>query len=260
MSIINIEHYTQSDGMRTIKVFLSPTKKFPEGKNFFYTNESFISFVNAYDWRLANRFGFVYVVTKVDGKEYYFHEMVFAEIYKRELCNGFYVTHRNAVGYDNVFENLFVNTPYHCNYSNGFQKLYHYDASSRLWIPDIPAVVSNVVIQNSLREDDVLMTVSDYERLLATSNACNNFFNILNYRRGDKSERVLDAERKGEITREMAVLVNASQYVENAWYFLRFPHLYDYLCVINGTSIPKYELNSIGQMIDVKTKQPLCPI
>lgn len=261
MAIVNVEHYTQDNGARIIKVFLTPTKKFPEGKNYLFTNESLYPLVKSYDWRLVNRSGSVFVVTKVEGKEHYFHDMYLTEIKNRCNCDGLSVTHINGVGYDNVTNNLFVNMPYRYNLAaNGFQKLYHYDASSGLWLADIPNTNGGMGAVCAPREDDVLMRISSFERLREASNPGCHTFNFLRYRRCGESERILDAERKGEIASDMAVLLHASQYVNNAWYILRFPHLYDFICGVNAFPVPKYAHDSTGQMIDAATGKPLCPI
>ena len=49
-----IKTYRQKDGVDILKVFLKPTKNFPEGRNYFYTDVIAEDLVNQYCWYLEN--------------------------------------------------------------------------------------------------------------------------------------------------------------------------------------------------------------
>lgn len=231
-----------------LKVILKPTKKFPYG--YFYTdnNEVALNLVKNYSWCLSKQGKIIRVSTQsYGGIMLYFHQ----EYAKRIL--GYYpdyLDHINGLEIDNRDDNLNVvtiqqntrNKPsigYKIGINNLFQPHYALDGK--------------VYFRGSYRTEP--------EALLAVFSLRQQVYSDYDYsfyldRRDD--EDILDAELTRKITTQQAIYLHVKRYVSiNPWYAYRY-NLFTY-CQANQITIPSFELDNQGFMINPVTKQRLCP-
>lgn len=258
MSVLRKEYYTQLNGVEVIKVILTPTKVFSNG--YFYAPREAESLIDSFCWYLSksskNR---LQVVAGVNNegtyKNYLFHKELF-RFYHGYDCQED-IDHFNMIEFDNIDQNLNA-VSHQQNQFNHFTKgyLYHkgfnhfqarYKLNGRNYYPfsithkeDEACTQANHVDQVILREE----LGDEYYR-----------FDFLKYRRD--SEDILDLERQGIISEEEATYQHILRYSNNAWYYLRFG-LQDYF-EQNNIPVPKYDLDENGFMIDINTRQRLCP-
>lgn len=256
MAVSKIEEYRQQNGVCILKVFLKPTKKFPNG--FFYAPSEALSLVKKYDWYLKQSGNGVYVVAhavSVYDKNKYFHKELFKFYQGYDWQED--IEHINMIEFDNTDNNLNAVSRQQNNY-NKFTKGYNYRNDCSGFQP-LVTINSKPYRPYSVtyREDEACMKQNYLEQVCLREYLGTDFyiFDFLKYRRG--SEDLLDLERTGIISEEEATYRHILRYKDNAWFYLRY-NLEDYFKQYH-IPVPKYSLDEQGFMIHPITGQKLCP-
>lgn len=230
-----------------LKVILKPTKNFPEGSNYFYTDASARELVEAHSWFLEKCSSSTYVIRHDDSGTIRFH----VEYMQRLNDFGLDVDHINRVGLDNRACNLRLGT-HKQNLKNSSCKGYNYIVKKSRFRIRISFDDKNKDVGMRLNEVDAM-------KLFYTSSV--KYYGEFNYnflldRKNDLD--ILDDELTCKITTEEATFRHVMRYAkDNAWYVYRYG-LEDYFSS-RGIQIPTFELDSQGYMIDTITKERLCP-
>lgn len=252
-----IEEYKQMNGVCILKVFLKPTKKFPNG--YFYAPSEAIELVKKYNWLLHQVGNRVAIIAHAGSGYYdktiYFHKELF------KFYQGYdwqeEIDHISLVEIDNVDDNLNAVTRQQ-NGFNRFTKGYSYDNNRGHFQPQI-VINSRHYRPYSVihREDEACILQNRLEQVDLKSILGTNYymFDFKKYRRG--SEDILDLERTGQISEEEAVYRHIMGYSQNAWFYLRY-NLEDYFRQYH-IPVPKYSLDTDGFMVHPVTGQRLCP-
>lgn len=249
MSVLNIETYS-----KYIKVILKPTKNFPEGKNFFYTdnNDIAINLVKNYPWGLlSNKSGRISVMANLTYSSNSFNREYALALTGKDLGN---IAFLNSVGFDCRECNLEpMSRKYYIRnqITKGYEVIEqygHFYFGTKMIITD-NHTYSGLGAKN---EFEVIKLVNLREKELYSD----FYFDFKRYRRG--SEDILDKEICDIYTPEQATYEHVKRHVEsNPWYAYRFG-LEDY-CKENGIVIPDFDLDKDGFMIDKITGKKLCP-
>ena len=257
MSVIKIEEYTQQNGVDILKVYCKPTKKFPEGKNFFYAPAEAIGLVNKFTWNLCQKKNRHCITVIANINNMYtttFHQELF------KFYHGYYwnkdIDHINMIDYDNTDSNLNAVSSSQNRY-NTFRKGYSYIKGKNYFRAEVFTMKIIYPFGVTRGEDTVCRQQShlEHNELKDFHNNVWYMFDFKKYRRG--SEDILDLERTGQISEEEAIYRHILRYSENAWYMLRYG-LEEYYKE-NHIPIPKYSLDADGFMIHPITGQKLCP-
>ena len=250
MAVQRIEHYTQQDGRRILKVILKPTKKYPNG--YFYVDICFEDLVRSRSWHINPR---GYVVSAIG-----FHNNRRKSLLHKEIafrCLGRYpnyIDHENGLEFDNIGANLTEVTSQQNSRnkrSRGYLigRICKSDGSQ--FQPKITLNEKNIRDTSVRREDEACIKQFQFE----STNYSDYNYDFLKDRRGDAD--IVDLERKGIISTDEATFRHVMRYAENnAWYVWRF-NLFDYFAE-HGVPIPVYSLNKEGRMVD-EYGQILCP-
>lgn len=253
------EFYRQKDGTDIIKVYTKPTKKFPEGANYFYVDAEDENVVDLYTWCLILH-GKQPIVTARYGMMYGYRTTL---LIHRELAHkhiGYYpscIDHINRLEIDNTDANLNKVT----KQQNGFNRAsrgYLIDKRHNSFQPRILFNGTNLYPFSSVRTEIEACILqhqieTDYLKSLMKENYCQ--YNFLSDRRNDLG--ILELERTGQISAEEATYRHVLRYAGNAWYFYRYG-LQEYF-KDNNIPIPTYDLDKNGCMIHPVTGQKLCP-
>ena len=252
MSVSHVEQCANG----VIKVILKPTKAFPEGSNFFYTDEQALPVVERYTWCLLKHDKRVYVIANSYREKKYFHrEYMFGLL---GYCPN-YIDHINGIDMDNTAMNLkavtnqqnILNKP-----SRGYEI---YKRKDSFGFKPVIAFSSQLIRPFSCvdNERDVCILQYRAEHEILRYKLGDDFYqyNFLLDRRNDLD--ILDAERTGRISQEEAIYRHVLRYADNAWYFYRY-NLTDYFSQHN-IPVPNYKLNESGRMIHPITGNLLCP-
>lgn len=195
---------------------------------------------------LTDRGTTVYVQAYVDGQLAIFHQAYAKYL---GITTPVIIDHENGVGIDNRDLNLNI-VSFTSNNRNIQRKGYSIkDGYFRV----------RVYVDGS--ELYIGRYTTELSALRALANAINKYYtnykyNFLLDRRGDLD--ILDDKLTGKITAEEATFHHVMHYArDNAWYVYRYG-LEDYFNS-RGIQIPAFELDSQGYMIDVNTKERLCP-
>lgn len=250
MSVLRIEPYTTLSGDKILKVILKPTKVFPVGKNYFYTdnNPVALSLVSSYNWCLIISGKNIYVLaTTHDRKTIRFHQE-----YANKVL-GYYPTcidHINGVELDNRDSNLNIVT--HRQNSRNKPSIGYQVSANNLFQPQY-ALDYKLRLRGSYK--------SEPEALLATYQLRQEVYADYDYnfylnRRSDLD--ILDLEMTGQITSQQAIYLHVKRYAENnPWYIYRY-NLFEY-CKANNIMIPSFTLDKDGFMINPATGTKFCP-
>lgn len=256
MSVIRVEEYTMKNSEKVLKVILKPTKNFPEGKNFFYTDDNEITreLIENYTWCLHQCGKNIKVINIVNthwsGRK---PLLLFHSEYANKVL-GYYsdcLDHINGLEFDNRDINLNVVTTQQNN-RNRPSVGYNYIASHNYFQPYY-AIDSKLYHRGNYK--------SEPEALIATFKLREEVYSDYNYdflldRREDID--IVDLELTGQISTEEATYLHVKKYVfNNPWYVYRY-NLFDY-CQAHNIIIPDFILDNQGFMIDPITKSRLCP-
>lgn len=248
MSVIKIEIYEN-----ILKVILKSTKKFPEGENYFYTDNTKLArqLVENYSWYLSKHGKNIYVVanihTDVGWKTLCFHKE-YRELLDNILAD--YIDHINGVGIDN--RNCNLNTVNQQKNTRNKPSIGYQIGCNNCFIPNYK-LDGKTYNRGSYKTEP--------EALLAINSIRQQVFNDYDYnfyldRRDFKA--ILTQELEGILSHEEATYIRIKTLVENnPWYAYRY-NLFDY-CSSNSISIPSFELDNEGFMISPVTKERLCP-
>lgn len=255
MSVQRIESYTTQSGDKVLKVILKPTKNFPEGKNFFYTDDNEITreLIENYTWCLVQQGNNIYVIAMLGSpntgqKRLYFHQE-----YAKEVL-GFYsdcIDHIDRLEINNRNYNLNIVTNQQ-NVRNQPTIGYRFDTRCKVFQPYF--IINNKTYYRGSFK-------SEPEALIATFKLREEVYSDYNYnflldRREDID--IVNLELTGQISTEEATEMHIRRYVElNPWYVYRY-NLFDY-CQAHNIVIPDFTLDEQGFMISPVTKERLCP-
>ena len=253
----SIKEYQQVNGVCILKVFLKPTKKFPNG--YFYTPSEAIDLVQKYTWCLHQHRNRVQVVAHT-GSDYcrkiiLFHKELFRFYQGYDWQED--IDHINLIEFDNTDGNL--NAILHQqNLYNTFVRGYIYGNNQGTFRPKV-VINSKHYRPYSVvyREDEACILQNRLEQvdLKSLSGTHYYMFDILKYRRG--YEDILDLERTGKISEEEATREVVRSFEDNAWFYLRY-NLAEYF-KDNHIAVPEYRLDAEGFMVHPITNQKLCP-
>lgn len=242
MAVERIEEYGD-----VLKIILKSTIQFPIG--YFYTDNNQIAkqLVESYSWYLHKVKNNIYVEAHKGQKKIRFHKE-----YVYLLLNYYtdYIDHINGLGIDNREVNLNIVTNSY-NRRN-IQSLGYRFATRHCFQPRYNLDGKHFNSDSYKTEPEVL---------IATCHLRGEIYSDYNYnffldRRNDLD--ILDLELTKKITTQEAIYLHVKRYVEsNPWYAYRY-NLFDY-CKENNIKIPDFELDTEGFMIDINTKQRLCP-
>lgn len=240
----------------TLKVILKPTKKFPDGRNYFYCDSEDIDLVQSKCWCLYQTGKSICVVATNNWRNIYkFHREL---AFKHLSYYPDYLDHLNGLEFDNIDNNLNIVTPQQ-NSFNKPTKGYKFDKRSNLFIPRL---VFNGIHKEPYSTTHLEVDVCQLQYLAETAYLRNlmqedyYMYDFLKDRRGDLD--ILDLERTKKISSEEATYRHVKRYVEgNAWYVYRYG-LEDY-CKEHHIAIPDFDLDEQGFMVDKITRKKLCP-
>lgn len=265
-----IKTYRQKDGVDILKVFLKPTKNFPEGRNYFYTDVIAENLVNQYCWYLENSgiknprtYVLSHVTGDADANRIQFHRELY-KVYSGVDAGDLIIDHMSMVELDNIDNNLTAVTSQQNMYNRflkGYQVTsYSYQSNhSKYFTPCIGIGGRNYRPYGftSRKEDEACILQRKLETEWLQEQLGSNIysFDLLEYRRG--SLDILDLERTGQITHEEANYRHILKYADNAWYYLRY-NLEDFFKE-HHIPVPEYSLDDEGYMIDKITGKKLCP-
>lgn len=255
MSVIRVEEYTTKNSEKVLKVILKPTKNFPEGKNFFFTDDNDITreLIESYTWGLSERNNNLYIVAKTSSLYEVRKTIKFHQEYAYRLLDYYpdYIDHINLLSIDNRDINLNVVNAKQ-NRLNTQSKGYTFSVKRSYFRPNYN-LDGKTYHRGSFK--------SEPEALIATFKLREEVYSDYNYnflldRREDID--IVDLELTGQISTEEATEMHIRRYVElNPWYAYRY-NLFDY-CQAHNIVIPDFILDSQGFMIDPITKSKFCP-
>lgn len=257
-----IEEYRQQNGVDILKVILKPTKKFPEGKNYFYAPSEARSLVEKYTWFLhAEGKNQAYVIAGVYSTYHcstiYFHAKLFG-FYNNYAWQGD-IDHRDIIEYDNTEQNLEPVT----SQQNNFNKLtrgyvFNIKRKPASFTARIKIEGKDYYPYSAVRNEVDVCNAQNYAEQVCLREKLGTqyyMFDFKKYRRG--SQDILDLERTGQISEEEAIYKHILRYSNNAWYYYRYG-LQDYFKQYH-IPIPQYSLDEYGFMTHPITGQKLCP-
>lgn len=228
-----------------LKVILKPTKSFPEGSNYFYTDASARELVEMRGWCLAKRLNSVYPVAKFNGIQLEFHK-AYANFLGVEAQ---VIDHINTVCIDNRDVNMNVVT----TKENSINRRFKSYCKVRQYFR-VHTVIDDVRKSRGYFKNEFEVIKAVYE--IRKKYYADYDYNFLLDRSGDLD--ILDDELTGRITSEEATFRHVMRYAkDNAWYVYRYG-LEEYFNS-RGIKIPTFELDYQGYMIDTITKERLCP-
>lgn len=234
------------------KIMLTPTARYPEGKNYFYIDTKDLDLIirdgRHMGWYLkGTECGNVYPRCLISGKGYYFHQVI-----GRKYL-GFVpecIDHYNGVTIDNTDRNLNVVT--HTQNSRNIRCRGYKFSNVRCFTVYLKV---NGVYEKSYgfkREDEAAYFRGYYERTFWT-----DYGYDFSADRRDELD-LLELELSGKISSEEATYRHViNKAANNAWYLLRY-NLFDYFREYN-ISEPKYSIDNIGRMVDINSGALLCP-
>jgi hypothetical protein len=237
------------------KVTAKPTKRFPDGHNYFYIDSCDMNLVQAFKWYFVCADSRENIVASYRDSTINLHkEVYFAHTGERPR----YVLKRTGVFFDIVSENLVGAT----NTNYGFYKVtrgYSKINSS----PDSFLVCTEVNKKNKNAfgvvhsEADACVQRRYFEEhmlkdLIPDYNP-NTVYSFLLDRRNDLD--ILDLERTGQISKDEGTYRHVMRYADNAWYYYRY-NLVEYF-KDNNIPTPTYDLDENGFMIDTITRKRL---
>lgn len=255
MSVIRVEEYTMKNSEKVLKVILKPTEKFPEGKNFFYTDDNEITreLIENYTWCLVQQGNNTYVIAMLGSpntgqKRLYFHQE-----YAKEVL-GFYsdcIDHIDRLEINNRNYNLNIVTNQQ-NVRNQPTIGYRFDTRCKVFQPYF--IINNKTYYRGSFK-------SEPEALIATFKLREEVYSDYNYNfLEDRRDYIhlLDQECRGTISHEESSYLRAKELIEsNPWYVYRY-NLFDY-CQAHNIVIPDFTLDEQGFMTDINTGKRLCP-
>lgn len=259
MSVLHKEYYTQKNGTEIIKVILKSTKVFPEG-GYFYCPREAESLVDGYTWFLdKNGKNKVVVMARIcnggTNKTLYFHKELFRFYQGYDYQED--IDHISLVEIDNTDNNLNAVTRQQ-NSFNTYSKGYFYRKRDKYFQAQYK-LNDKVYLPFSVtyKEDEACKQANEIDKVILKEELGDQYykFDFLKYRRDSKD--ILDLERTGKITEQEATYRHILKYSNNAWYYLRFG-LQEYFKQ-NNIPVPEYSLDEQGFMVDVITRQKLCP-
>lgn len=254
--IERIEEYKQVNGVDILKVICKPTAKFPNG-SYFYAPAEALSLVQNYNWFLHQAGNKVQVIAKVGSgcvKNICFHKELF-KFYQGYDWNG-EIDHINMIEYDNTDNNLNAISSSQNNY-NKFVKGYFYHNRDKCFQPRIVIDSRHYYPFSAVHREDDACILQNNEQIYLRDKLGTDYymFDFKKYRRG--SEDILDLERTGKISEEVATYMHILKYADNAWYYLRYD-LREYFREYH-IPVPKYSIDEQGFMVHSITGQRLCP-
>lgn len=231
-----------------LKVILKPTKKFPYG--YFYTDNNQIArqLIESYNWYLHRHNKNTYVETRTYGQV----RLLFHQEYAKKILGYYpsYLDHINGVEIDNRDYNLNAVTSQQNN-RNKHTIGYCY-VQSKIFVPKY-VLNYKTIFRGSYKSEPEALLATYHLRQQVYADYDYNFFLD---RRDD--EDILDAELTRKITTQQAIYLHVKRYAgTNPWYVYRY-NLFAY-CQANQITIPSFELDNQGFMINPVTKQRLCP-
>ena len=251
MAVQRVESYTTQSGDKVLKIILKPTKNFPEGKNFFFTDDNEITreLIESYTWCLHQCGKNIYVVAVTYGQVI----LRFHQEYAKQVLGYYsdYLDHINGLSSDNRDINLnIVNNQQ--NIRNRPTVGYNFDSRYNYFQPSYK--LNNIKYYRGSHK-------TEPEALLATSHIREEVYSDYNYNFLEDRrnfEHLVDKEVKSIITHKEANYIRAKQLIEsNPWYVYRY-NLFGY-CKENNIKIPEFKLDSQGFMIHPVTRERLCP-
>lgn len=256
MAVEKKEYYRQKDGQGIIKVYTKPTKKFPEGANYFYVDTEDEDIVDSYSWNLSQSGKLTIVVASYNMLGYrttYIHqELAHKHLSYYPNC----IDHISGVDIDNVDSNLNVVTQQQ-NIFNKSARGYSFDKHRNSFQPQI-CFNGNILhpfgsVKTEVEACQLAHLVeTDYLKSLMKDEYY--MYDFLEDRRNDLD--ILDLERTGIISHEESVYRHVLKYAGNAWYYYRYG-LQEYF-KDNKIPVPAFALDANGLMVDNITGQKLC--
>lgn len=246
-----IEQYKQKDGTDVLKVFIKPTKAFPQG-DFFYCDADAIDLVKSYSWCLHKR-GKQGKNICVSAYTYGQVTLLFHQEYTYKILgyNPDYLDHINGIEFDNRDINLNVVTQQQ-NARNKPTKGYDFITKESKFRFQYNSLNKLCYGGRADTEPEICLLVSNFLKEVYSDYN----YDFLEDRRD--YIHLLDQECRGIISHEEANYLRAKQLIENnPWYVYRYD-LFDY-CKENKIVIPNFSLDSEGFMVSPVTGKRLCP-
>ena len=247
MSVERIEQYKD-----TLKVILKPTKKFPEGRNYFYCDSEDIDLVQSHSWHLEQ--GNTNICVRAINSfriSYRFHREL---AYKYLGYYPKYLDHISGVEFDNIDSNL-NEVSLNQNIRNRVVK--NYIKTKNKFRVRSSAYSVAVITQQANTEIEACQIAYSIETSYLKELMGNQYYmyDFLKDRRNDLN--ILDLERTGVISQDEATYQHVLRYADNAWFYYRYG-LEDYFRQ-HHILVPSYSLDEQGFMIHPVTGQKLCP-
>lgn len=243
--VTGIEKFTQKDGLEVLKVWLSPTKEFPNGSFFYCEARDYDLVVSHLNWSISDpKQPYVLAgASRVSAVSYYRFHLEVARKYCNELPEA--IDHYNGVEFDCVNRPNLFSVSTEQNGRNKRSKGYVISASGSFRallilgreMLEPYSTVRNEVQVLALRNQLEQKYLSDYN------------YNFLADRRTDLD--LLMHEREGQWTKEQVIREYLTRH-NNPWFFFR----YDLREVYQqyGLSFPQegkdYWLDSEGFMVN----------
>ena len=254
MAVERIEYYTQKDGQEVLKIILKPTKSFPEGRNYFYTdvNDTVQDLIENHTWHLNKSHDAIYVKAHLHTPATGMKTIQFHTEYAFKLLGYYpdYIDHIDRLEIDNRNINLNVVTNQQ-NQRNRPVKGYVFNSKYNNFRPKCSINGEKHIGNVYYTEPEVLQVTYNLHRQFYSDYD----YNFLKDRRNDLD--ILDLELTGQISSEEATYRHVMKYADNAWYYYRY-NLEQYF-KDNHIAIPDFKLDNQGFMIHPVTGERLCP-
>lgn len=257
MSVIRVEEYTMKNSEKVLKVILKPTKNFPEGKNFFFTDDNDITreLIESYTWGLVRHNNIICVMTAthlVDSAKRV--SLLFHQEYAYRVLSYYpdYIEHYNGLEIDNRDINLNVVSQQQ-NTRNKPTKGYTFEVNKNKSF--------RIKYVNYYKSSYISSYKIEPDALLAVYNLRQGFYSDYDYNFLEDRRNyiyLLDQECRGILSHKESSYIRAKELIEsNPWYVYRY-NLFDY-CQAHNIVIPDFILDNQGFMVDPITKSKFCP-
>lgn len=253
--VTGIQKFVQKDGLVVLKVWLSPTKEFPNGSFFYCEARDYDLVVSHPNWSISDpKQPYVKAGASItSASSYYRFHVEVARKYCSELPEA--IDHYNGVEFDCVDRPNLFSVTQEQNSRNKRSKGYEVNSSRSFY--------AKLLFHGERIRP--YSTVRNEVQVLALRNQLEQkYFTDYNYNFLADRRTALDLllqEREGVISHEDAVFLYLQRYIDNPWFYFRYDlaEAYDYYSLEKPEEGKDYWFDKSGFMVNKDGKR-LVPI